>query len=684
MSFLTPAFLAGLAALAIPIVIHLVYRERKAVVEFPSLMFLRKVSYRSVRRQKLRRLLLLALRCLALALMVLAFTRPFSRRTTPLAATQGAGGRELIIVLDRSYSMRMGTRWDRAQRAAREALASVQGTERASIVAFAGDAVQLSEPIADRSRLARVVDAVKLVDEMTRLPPALKLAGRIAENSPAGAVDVVLISDFHATAWRRHEELSLPARARLETVDVAKGEQADVAVREVTMARASAAGAVTAQARIANIGGAPSQVSARVEIGGRSAAAPAVTIAPRTTAVITFPAVTVSSRESRGVVRIRARGDSLDTDDSRWFVAAPERELRTLIIQPAVARSSQSLYASRALEIAKHPAFAVSVRDAAAVTAQDVATASFIILNEAAPSPAMARWIRAAVADGSGLLVATGAAGSRGWPSEIRSLLSASTSTLVDRTGNPGSLAAVDYASPIFEQFRGRRAGDFGAARILQYMRLAPADSSAIIARFDDGSPALVERSFGRGTVLTWASSLDATWTDLPLQPVWLPFIHEVARRAGSLREGAGSVTSGDVIDVDRVLGGAASGDVIVQSPSGIITRIARGQPRTLALREAGIHEVRTESTPVGSGRLVAVNVDLDEADLSHVAPSEITAAVAKAPAAGASGGEPETAEEAERRQRAWWYLLVIALALFAAESLLSNRLSRGRVEGVA
>jgi hypothetical protein len=80
MGFLVPAFFAGLAALAVPVLIHLINRERKVVIQFPSLMFLRKIPYKSVRRQKLRHLLLLALRCLALAILVAAFTRPFLAR----------------------------------------------------------------------------------------------------------------------------------------------------------------------------------------------------------------------------------------------------------------------------------------------------------------------------------------------------------------------------------------------------------------------------------------------------------------------------------------------------------------------------------------------------------------------------------------------------------------------------
>src|SRR5258706_13770161 len=103
MNFLAPAFLAGLAAIAVPVIIHLINRERKVVVDFPSLMFLQRIPYRSIRRQKIRHLLLLILRCVAIALLVAAFARPFFQRRHP--AITGTGARELAVLLDRSASM---------------------------------------------------------------------------------------------------------------------------------------------------------------------------------------------------------------------------------------------------------------------------------------------------------------------------------------------------------------------------------------------------------------------------------------------------------------------------------------------------------------------------------------------------------------------------------------------------
>ena len=84
MSFLTPFFLLASAAIAIPIFVHLIQRERKQVVEFPSLMFLEKIPYQSVRRRRIRDWPLLAMRLAAILLIVLAFARPFFDR--PISA----------------------------------------------------------------------------------------------------------------------------------------------------------------------------------------------------------------------------------------------------------------------------------------------------------------------------------------------------------------------------------------------------------------------------------------------------------------------------------------------------------------------------------------------------------------------------------------------------------------------
>src|ERR1700681_4958263 len=110
MSFLAPAFFIALGAIAIPILIHLIQRERKRVVHFPSLMFLQRIPYHSVRRRRIRHWFLLAMRAAAVAMIVAAFARPFLPQSA-LAVSATGGAREVVILLDQSASMGYGDHW---------------------------------------------------------------------------------------------------------------------------------------------------------------------------------------------------------------------------------------------------------------------------------------------------------------------------------------------------------------------------------------------------------------------------------------------------------------------------------------------------------------------------------------------------------------------------------------------
>ncbi|HLX62740.1 MAG TPA: VWA domain-containing protein, partial [Planctomycetota bacterium] len=102
MQFLHPAFLVGLSALALPILIHFVFKMKAPVVLFPSVRFLRQVDRKVAKRQKLQELLLLLLRCLALALLAFALAGPVIKQ---FGNTPGSAGTTVAIVLDDSYSM---------------------------------------------------------------------------------------------------------------------------------------------------------------------------------------------------------------------------------------------------------------------------------------------------------------------------------------------------------------------------------------------------------------------------------------------------------------------------------------------------------------------------------------------------------------------------------------------------
>jgi hypothetical protein len=229
---------------------------------------------------------------------------------------------------------------------------------------------------------------------------------------------------------------------------------------------------------------------------------------------------------------------------------------------------------------------------------------------------------------------------------------------------------------------------------MFRYRALTANADSGVLARMDDGTPALVETADGEGKVIVWGSSLDEYWTDLPLQPVFLPFVHQLAKYAGRYADPRSSFVAGEVLDLSRhgelasmfgdKNGRAASGDagpqLILESPSGRRARLhARGADHLAELHEAGFYELRDVATAIGSGRPIAVNVDPVESDLSHLDPQELIAAVSSRSGDASAGAAAASAspEDAERQQKIWWYLLAGALLLMAAETLLSNRLSR-------
>src|SRR5882724_6689274 len=140
MSFLAPLFFVGLGTIAVPIFVHLIQRERKRVIEFPSLMFIQKIPYQSVRRRRIRHWFLLLMRAGAIALIVLAFVRPFFPQRAAAAMAAIGRSRELVIVLDQSASMGYADHWQRARDAANKAIGSLGVNDRATLVLFSRNA----------------------------------------------------------------------------------------------------------------------------------------------------------------------------------------------------------------------------------------------------------------------------------------------------------------------------------------------------------------------------------------------------------------------------------------------------------------------------------------------------------------------------------------------------------------
>jgi hypothetical protein len=696
MTFLAPLFFAGLVAVAVPIYLHLVQRERKDAVEFPSLMFLQQIPYRSVRRQRIRHWALLALRCLALILLASAFARPFFRRDPDGVGVGFGTAREVVVLLDRSYSMAYADRWRRAQDAARRAVDGLRPGDRATLIAFDETADALTEPTADRARLQSALRTVTPGSGGTRYAPALRSAQKILVESKRPRREVVVVSDFQRRGWEARDDVQLPAGAVVTPVDVSDGRAAaDVAVTTATLRRERPGDRdyLVASARVVNAGDAAlASVPVTLSLNGRVAETRRVQLAPRSAATVSFARVPIPDGEARGV--ISSAPDALRPDDSFHFTLSASQELSVLVLEPPDPHANQSLYIRRVLELSETPPVRLNVKTVGQMTAADLTGRSLVILNDVAfPQGENARRLVDFVARGGGLLVVLGEHSTPGaWAGEnVARLLPGAVGATVDRSGDAGAtLVSVEYAHPVFELFNQPRSGDFATARFFRYravdVRSPRTDTIAVLARFDDGGVALAERAVGSGRVLVWTSTLDNFWNDLALQPVFLPFVHQLTRYAARFSESKPWFTVGEALDLSRQPPGTrrtsdASGELVAQAPSGARTQLGgRSGPHSLPLLEHGFYEIRALGANAGSGRAVAVNVDPAEADLAHMDPAELVAAVTQQGAAAqAAIASDATPEETEQRQTLWWYLLATAVILLAAETVIANRLSLAR-----
>lgn len=672
MSFLAPLFFLALAGLAIPVLLHLTQREKKQIVRFPSLMFVRRIPYQSVRRRKIQHWLLLCIRLAALAVIVLAFARPFFER--PGAVAVGAGAREVVILLDTSYSMGYGDRWDRARAAAYAEIGRLGASDRASIVLFSSSAEIALRSVAESERLSAAVAEARPSASSTRYAPALKVAGSILAESPLPRREVVLISDFQRGGWRGEEGARLPDGAVLTPVPIqTPADRPNVSVTAVSLARSTFANQerVTVTAGVTNRSERPvSGSTITLEVSGLPIATRPLDLEPGASGSVVFDPFTVSGRNMRATVRLA--DDALAADNTFNFVVSPSEALRVTMVDRGVGASG--LYLFRALAVSDAPRVDLTTRQPDAVSDDDLRRSAVVILNDVPVPASLARRLARFVEQGGGLIVAAGARAS--WPAEV-DLLPGSIGAPEDRTREPARVGVLDFAHPIFEPFRTPRSGDFATVPVYAYRTIAPVPAALVLARFDAGPPAVLERRVGNGRVVLWGSTLDVSWTDLPTRALFVPFVHRAVRHVAAYSDPQPWLQVGQVLDPAGATPRAQTSSEVV-TPSGRRVPLADEGAEVLELMEQGFYELRGADGQAVA--VVAANVDPAEADLTPMDPREIVAAAAAGSSTaggGAASSVSLTPEAQERSQRLWWYLLLAGILLLGVDTVVSNRMAK-------
>jgi len=570
MNFVQFGMLGGLAALAIPVIIHLMFRQRSRPVDLGTLQFLKVVLRANARRRRLRRYLLLALRMACVALFAFLFARPY------LLANDPRGGSRLVVVLvDRSASMGLKGGTTPIDRAVAEA---------GALVRRSGPGTQLEVAAFDQAvrPLARAADlpglSLKSSAGGTDYGAAMAWARDLCVRSPKPTRELHIFTDLQRSGLDRGESASLPADVDVKLTDLGRAFPRNIAVAGLVLPRGAVRPreAIALAARIRNLtplpvtkvpvrlhleaGGTPIDVEQVVDLDGGA------------TKTVSFKTPALAEGLWRGHVEADA-GDDLLFDDRRFLALSVAPPTRVLLVDGDPGRSpieTETYYLQAALRLAppgenytKAPFDPRTIELSAASGLPDLARTDVVVLaNVGNLEAADARALAGFVDRGGGLLVFTG---DRIKADGLRALRAAGLG--VGTVGGPATakerpyrIDAWEAGHAIFRPFEDPEHGDLRRPAFTAITRIEADPKSRVLASFRGGEPALLEAPRGRGKVVWFASAADRGWGDWPRGRMYLPMVHQMIAYAAGLAEGGRvrqAIAGGDhapgITDVDGV-----------------------------------------------------------------------------------------------------------------------------------
>ncbi len=639
-SFLSPFFLIGFAALALPVIAHLISRKSGAVKKFPAVTFLLASRGDSAVRSRLKDFLLLLLRALVIALLVLVFARPslFS-----MAPAGDESPRSLAVVVDNSFSMGYSGRFDSAVKTASGMVSSLPDGSFAIVAPLVSKPGERLIPSRDRAELRRAAGGIELSATYADNEKRLSEAYAALSDSPPEKKEVVFLTDMQRNGWGD----SPAPRDWLRVVDVTEGEESpNRAVTEASAQRGK--DETTLEIGVSNFSPDEArELLARVSLDGHEVNG-YFDLKPHEKAVreFTLPADGAVGALGHGTASIEK--DDLPIDDSRYFVLSGGEGAGVLIIDGdprEEARLSETYYLAGAGEtISEISGTPVTVRDNEAFLSENLAPYGVIFLaNVGDILPSNAVSLKEFVTSGGTLVIFPG---ERVRPSSYNALLKEllpGQLLTVQESGTFVSAEGVAFSSDVRERL--------GSVRIGRHFSIYPEEGAETILSTASGDPFLLRKSLGGGSVYLFASTADTAWSDLPISPVFLPVVKELMDTSGNSGVRKRSYLAGEVAAIDAPSG---SEGVEVSGPDGEKTTVSVANPTFAGTDVPGIYTVAQGGKPLYS---FSVNVDPAESDLSRIIIE--------------SGAPGETGQPGFVKvfSELWRYFLWGAIALFISEA---------------
>jgi hypothetical protein len=673
MTFLTPLFLFGLLAAAIPIAIHLIRKEKPPKLVFSTLRFLKNTTKKLVLFQRIQQWLLLLLRAALVALLVFAFARPLF--DSNIASLVDAEPESAAILMDVSMSMAYGDRFVRAQESARDVIAGLAQGDEVAIIAFDNATVSVRELSTDLEGARAFIDGLSAPSfEVTRYMPALRLANDMLESARYDKRVIHLLSDYQASGMGNDDSgWMLSPGVALSTIDVGQGATRNLLLTDVRspaqlienrdeyeiLARVRSTGSVHLD-----------QADVRLILDGQETTRVPVDLSEASEAVVRLPAVFDSAGTHRGEIRVAS--DDFSVDNSYFFTVDVMAKIQVLVVN---GEPSANWYEDEAhwfsLAIGGNAAESPFVLNSATSTdlnasllaQQDVV----VLLNTGGDlDGSQARALNNYVNEGGSLMIAPGDRVNAAAFNQLLGTLSPAVLNESIRFANNNylSIADMDRRHPILLPL----GVDWGV-RFEGYWSVGAADDADVLMQFDNGSPALLERRVGRGNVLLFASSLDTEWNNLPLQGLYLPFVHESLRYLAQATTKERAYRVGSLIDLSEV------------SREGVRVQVTGPSGEAVALNQSGSsltpRQIGFLTVDGGDGpQYYAVNANPEESNLVKMAPSTLVDSISNPETQPVQSEQVRTAQlvaELEGPQRVWWWILLLVMLMLLAETRIAN-----------
>jgi hypothetical protein len=671
MGLLAPWFLGGLAALGIPVFVHLLRKHVTTPRPVSSLMFFERGTQSSTRHRKLRYLLLFALRFALILLIVLAFANPFIRR-----AAADANGRLLVIVLDNSFSMRAGNRFALAKQQALATLSAKPHSAKAQIMALGGRLDVLTQPISDEVQLRAALESIQPSDSHATFGD-LGRSLRAMSNTVHTPIDLHLFSDLQRSAMPSNfADMVLPGNASLFLHSVVSGTTFPNWTVESVDAPSELADPKDpkrsrARAVIAGFGTPAATKTVNLVINGKVAATRRVDVPANGRATVEFTPLEVGYGFNRCEIRIDG-GDSLPSDDSTVFSVRRSDPERVLFVHNST-DSRSPVYFGAALQAAAHASFVLQSAGVEQVQDLDPSKFAFVVLSDTPMLPSIfANSLQKYVAKGGNVLVSLGTSGAQSaqipiWGSNVTGRHNYAQS------GNTASIGRVDFSYPALAQIEpGRDNGGWAAVKVLYASVVNPAQAR-VAAWLNDGTPLILDKQIGEGHILLLTTGLENLTNDLPLHPVFVAFVDHAAHYLSGADQLSGSRVVDSYVQLRASSQPTASlGNVEVIDPEGRrpLSLDEAHHAQSVRLDRAGFYRIRFAS---GRDAVIGVNADRRESDLQPM-PEDVQKLWS-----GSTNGQAAQAtynagsEKQFRPVSLWWYVMLLALIAVAAEHFLAS-----------